>query len=223
MDSIPTSTLFIILIILLFCSAYFSGSETGLLSINRYRMRYLSEQGHRGAKKAEQLLKRTDVLLSLVLIYNNLVNISASAIATIIGLRLYGDAGVAIATGMLTLFMLIFSEILPKTMAAMHPERIGFTTSHFLKPLLRFSLPLVYLINFFINGLLKIFGVKVEHKTQSISQEELRAIVNESSKFIPSAHQQMLLSILELGSVRVFLRRCPCRMRVRAGGAWLGQ
>ncbi|HDR0714266.1 TPA: DUF21 domain-containing protein, partial [Pasteurella multocida] len=111
MDSIPLSTLFITLIILLIISAYFSGSETGLLSANRYRLRHLAEKGHRGAKKAEKLLKKTDVLLSLILICNNLVNITASAITTIIGMRLYGDAGVAIATGALTFVMLIFAEI----------------------------------------------------------------------------------------------------------------
>ncbi|MBV7387087.1 HlyC/CorC family transporter [Pasteurellaceae bacterium TAE3-ERU1] len=203
MDSIPTSTLFIALVILLFCSAYFSGSETGLLSINRHRMRFMAEQGHRGAQKAEKLLKRTDTLLGLVLIFNNLVNILASAIATILGMRLYGDAGVAIATGLLTFFMLVFSEILPKTLAAMHPERVGFTSSHFLSLLLKISLPLVLLINAFTNGLIRLFGIKVGQKVQTISQDELRSIVHESGKFIPSAHQQMLLSILDLEQVTV--------------------
>lgn len=203
MDSIPSSTLFIILIILLFLSAYFSGSETGLLSINRHRMRFLAEQGHKGAKKAEKLLKRTDTLLGLVLIYNNLVNIMASAIATILGMRLYGDAGVAIATGTLTFFMLVFSEILPKTLAALHPERVGFRTSHILLLLLKISLPLVYLINFLTNSLIKLLGMSVDQKVQTMSQEELRSIVHESGKFIPSAHQEMLLSILDLEQVTV--------------------
>lgn len=110
MDSIPLSTLFITLIILLILSAYFSGSETGVLSVNRYRMRFLAEKGHKGAQKTEKLLKRTDVFLSLILICNNLVNISASAIATIIGMRIYGDVGVAVATGLLTFVMLIFQK-----------------------------------------------------------------------------------------------------------------
>ena len=130
MDSIPLSTLFIVLIVLLILSAYFSGSETGLLSVNRYRMRFLAEKGHKGAKKAESLLKKTDTLLSLILICNNLVNITASAIATIIGMRLYGDAGVAMATGLLTFVMLVFSEIYPKTVAAIYPEKVAFLTSH---------------------------------------------------------------------------------------------
>ncbi|MGC7560787.1 HlyC/CorC family transporter [Pasteurella sp. PK-2025] len=203
MDSIPLSTLFITLIILLIISAYFSGSETGLLAANRYRLRHLAEKGHKGAKKAEKLLKKTDVLLSLILICNNLVNISASAITTIIGMRLYGDAGVAIATGVLTFIMLIFAEILPKTIAARYPEKVAFTSSHLLSVFLRFFIPVVYLINLIIQGILSLLRLKSENKVHSLSPEELRAIVNESGKFIPSAHQEMLLSILDLEEVTV--------------------
>ncbi len=203
MDSIPLSSLFITLIILLILSAYFSGSETGLLSANRYRMRALAEKGNKGAQKAEKLLKKTDILLSLILICNNLVNISASAIATIIGMRLYGDVGVAIATGVLTFVMLVFSEIFPKTIAALYPERIAFISSHLLTILLKLFSPIVYLMNLIIRGLMKIFRVKSEVKVNSLNTEELRAIVNQSSKFIPSAHHEMLLSILDLEKVTV--------------------
>ncbi|GJH42256.1 HlyC/CorC family transporter [Pasteurella canis] len=203
MDSIPLSTLFIALIILLIISAYFSGSETGLLSANRYRLRHLAEKGHSGAKKAEKLLKKTDVLLSLILICNNLVNITASAITTIIGMRIYGDAGVAIATGALTFVMLIFAEILPKTIAARYPERVAFTSSHLLAIFLRLFTPLVYLINLIIQGILALLRLKSDNKSPSLSPEELRSIVNESGKFIPSAHQEMLLSILDLEQVTV--------------------
>ncbi|MDU8923601.1 HlyC/CorC family transporter [Pasteurellaceae bacterium LIM206] len=203
MDSIPLSTLFITLIILLVLSAYFSGSETGLLSVNRYRMRYLAGKGHKGAKKAEMLLKKTDTLLSLILICNNLVNISASAIATIIGMRLYGDAGVAIATGTLTFFMLVFSEIYPKTVAAIYPEKVAFLTSHVLSILMKICSPLVFLMNVIIRALIKLTGLKTEHKVNTLSPEELRSIVNESGKYMPSAHQEMLLSILDLEKVMV--------------------
>lgn len=203
MDSIPLSTLFITLIILLILSAYFSSSETGLLSANRYRMRFLAEKGHKGAKKAEKLLKKTDILLSLILICNNLVNISASAIATIIGMRLYGDMGVAIATGVLTFAMLIFAEIFPKTIAALYPEKVAFLSSHILTPLLKLFSPIVFVMNVIIRGLMKLFRVKNEIKTSSLSTEELRAIVNQSGQFIPSAHQDMLLSILDLEKVTV--------------------
>ncbi|MEH8093082.1 CNNM domain-containing protein [Gallibacterium anatis] len=203
MDSIPISTLFILLILLLILSAYFSSSETGLLSLNRYRVRYLADKGNRGAQKAEKLLKKTDILLSFILIFNNLVNIMASALATMIGLRLGGDAGVAIATGVLTFAMLVFSEIFPKTVAAIYPEKIGFFSSHILSVLIKIFLPLVYFINFFTNGLMRLIGLKLDIKSHSISPEELRSIVNESGKFIPRAHQQMLLSILDMEKVTV--------------------
>lgn len=203
MDSIPISTLFILLILLLILSAYFSSSETGLLSLNRYRVRYLADKGNRGAQKAEKLLKKTDILLSFILIFNNLVNIMASALATMIGLRLGGDAGVAIATGVLTFAMLVFSEIFPKTVAAIYPEKIGFFSSHILSVLIKIFLPLVYFINFFTNGLMRLIGLKPDIKSHSISAEELRSIVNESGKFIPRAHQQMLLSILDMEKVTV--------------------
>ncbi|MDG6896056.1 HlyC/CorC family transporter [Volucribacter amazonae] len=198
MDTVSLSTLFIILIILLILSAYFSSSETALLSLNRYRMRFMAEKGHRGAKKAEQLLKNTDKLLSLVLICNNLVNILASALATIIGMRMYGDMGVAIATGILTFVMLVFSEIFPKTVASIYPERVAFTSSHLLAIFMKLCTPIVFFMNLFINGLMKITGLKSEVKVHSLSPEELRSIVNESGKFIPSSHQEMLLSILDL-------------------------
>lgn len=203
MDSIPISTLFILLILLLILSAYFSSSETGLLSLNRYRVRYLAEKGHTGAQKAEKLLKKTDILLSFILIFNNLVNIMASAIATMIGLRLGGDAGVAIATGVLTFVMLVFSEIFPKTAAAVYPEKVSFFSSHILTILIKIFIPLVYFVNFFTNGLMRLMGLKHDIKSHSISAEELRTIVNESGKFIPRAHQQMLLSILDMEKVTV--------------------
>lgn len=203
MDSIPISTLFILLILLLILSAYFSSSETGLLSLNRYRVRYLAEKGNRGAQKAEKLLKKTDILLSFILIFNNLVNIMASAIATMIGLRMGGDAGVAIATGVLTFVMLVFSEIFPKTAAAVYPEKVSFFSSHILTVLIKIFIPLVYFVNFFTNGLMRLMGLKPDIKSHSISAEELRTIVNESGKFIPHAHQQMLLSILDMEKVTV--------------------
>ena len=204
MDSIPLSTLFIILIACLVLSAYFSGSETGLLSLNKYRLRFLAEQGNKGAKKAEMLLAKPDKLLSFILIFNNLVNISASAIATVIGMRLYGDAGVAIATGALTFVMLIFSEIFPKTVAAMHPEKVGLTSSHLLTPLLKVFAPLVWVMNVFTKFLMRLVGLKPDLKKQVISREELRSIVSEAGEATPDEqHPQMLLSILDMETVTV--------------------
>ncbi|WP_315027691.1 HlyC/CorC family transporter [Aggregatibacter segnis] len=204
MDSIPLSTLFIILIACLVLSAYFSGSETSLLSLNKYRLRFLAEQGNKGAQKAEMLLAKPDKLLSFILIFNNLVNISASAIATVIGMRLYGDAGVAIATGALTFVMLIFSEIFPKTVAAMHPEKVGLTSSHLLTPLLKVFAPLVWVMNVFTKFLMRLVGLKPDLKKQVISREELRSIVSEAGEATPDEqHPQMLLSILDMETVTV--------------------
>ncbi|QGM81418.1 HlyC/CorC family transporter [Otariodibacter oris] len=202
MESIPLSSLFIALAILLVLSGFFSSSETGLMSLNRYRMRYLAQQGHRGAKQTEKLLAKTDILLSLILICNNLVNIVASAIATMIGMRLSGDAGVAIATGLLTLVMLVFAEILPKTIAAIYPEKVGFTASYILLPLRRLLLPVVFLMNLVISGLMKLLRIRKSEKA-GLSAEELRSVVLEAGRFIPSAHQEMLVSILDMEKVTV--------------------
>ena len=204
LDSIPLSSLFITLVICLILSAYFSGSETGLLSVNKYRLRFLSEQGNKGAQKAEKLLERPDTLLSFILIFNNLVNISASAIATIIGMRLYGDAGVAIATGLLTFVMLVFSEIFPKTVAAMYPEKVGLFSSHILTVLLKIFYPVVWFMNIFTKSLMKIIGLKPDLQKQVISRAELRSIVTEAGEATPDEqHPQMLLSILDMETVTV--------------------
>ena len=204
LDSIPLSSLFITLVICLVLSAYFSGSETGLLSVNKYRLRFLSEQGNKGAQKAEKLLERPDTLLSFILIFNNLVNISASAIATIIGMRLYGDAGVAIATGLLTFVMLVFSEIFPKTVAAMYPEKVGLFSSHILTVLLKIFYLVVWFMNIFTKSLMKIIGLKPDLQKEVISREELRSIVTEAGEATPDEqHPQMLLSILDMETVTV--------------------
>lgn len=202
MDSIPLSSLFIALVILLLLSAFFSGSETGLMSLNRYKMRHLAENGHRGAKQAEKLLSRTDTLLSLILICNNLVNNAAATIAGMIGLQLSGDAGVAIATGLLTFVMLVFSEILPKTIAAIYPEKVGFTVSYILLPLKKLLMPIVFLMNLIINGLMKLLRIRQSEKA-GLSAEELRGVVLEAGKFIPDSHQEMLVSILDMEKVTV--------------------
>ena len=202
MDSIPLSSLFITLAILLLLSAFFSSSETGLMSLNRYKMRHLAEQGHKGAKLAKKLLAKTDVLLSLILICNNLVNIAASAIATLIGMRLAGDAGVAVATGALTFFMLVFAEILPKTIAALYPENIGFFASYILTPLKKLLTPVVFFMNMIINGLMKLLRIR-QNEAKGLSAEELRGVVLEAGKFIPTEHQEMLISILDMEKVTV--------------------
>ena len=204
MDDISTGILFALLACLIVISGYFSGSETGMMSLNRYRLKHLANTGHKGAKRVEKLLNRPDRLIGLILIGNNLVNILASAIATILGMRIYGDIGVAIATGVLTLVILVFAEVTPKTIASLFPERVSYASSILLMILMKILSPLVILVNFITNGFIRILGVKARHDaTDHLSSEELRTVVNEAGSLIPQRHQDMLVSILDLEHVTV--------------------
>lgn len=204
MSEIPLGYLFGSLVFLIFLSAFFSSSETGMMSLNRYRLRHLVKQKHRGAMRAASLLQRPDRLIGVILIGNNFVNILASAIATMIALRLLGDAGVAVATAALTLVILIFAEVTPKTVASLKPEQIAFPASFILKPLLSILYPFVWIVNTICNGLLRLLGFNVTAQNNDhLSTEELRTIVNEAGALIPRRNQSMLLSILDLESVTV--------------------
>jgi Mg2+/Co2+ transporter CorB len=203
LDDISTGILLIILLLLILISAYFSGSETAMMTLNRYRLRHLANNGHKGAKRAIKLLDRPDKLIGLILIGNNLVNILASSIATILGIRLWGDLGLAIATGVLTLVVLVFAEVTPKTVAALHPERIAFPSSLILKWLLWLFLPLVKSVNIITSFILRLMGIRTIRTDDALSQEELRTVVHEAGALIPRRHQEMLLSILDLEKVTV--------------------
>lgn len=204
MDAISTGTLTSILIALLFISAFFSSSETGMMSLNRYRLRHLAKNKHKSALRVEKLLSRPDRLIGLILIGNNMVNILASAIATLIAIRLFGDYGVVVATVGLTIVVLIFAEVTPKTLAALYPERVAFPASLLLKPLMVILYPAVWTINALSNGLLRLFRINPHGKDDTaISSEELRTIVNEAGALIPRRHQDMLISILDLEKVTV--------------------
>ncbi|KLV04932.1 hypothetical protein ABT56_13265 [Photobacterium aquae] len=204
MEDVSTGILFSLLILLLVISGYFSGSETGMMALNRYKLRHLANQGHKGAKRVEKLLSRPDRLIGLILIGNNLVNILASAIATILGMRLYGDMGVAIATGALTLVVLVFAEVTPKTLAALYPERVSYASSVLLQLLMKLLYPLVWFVNGITNGFLRLLGLRVgNHHDGKLSSDELRTVVNEAGGLIPRRHQDMLLSILDLENVTV--------------------
>ena len=204
MDDIPIGALIGALIFLIFLSAFFSGSETGLVSLNRYRLRHLAKTRHRGAVRAAKLLERPDRLIGLILLGNNFANILASSIATILALRFYGESGIAIAAGLLTLVILIFSEVAPKTLAVLHPERFAFPATFILSPLLKLLYPLVWLVNIIANGLLRLGGINTDSETsQSLSSEELRLVVTEAGAMIPRRHQMMLTNILDLEKVTV--------------------
>jgi Mg2+/Co2+ transporter CorB len=204
LDHISTTTLIVTLIIMVVVSAYFSGSETGMMTLNRYRLRHLAKQGNRAAKRVEKLLRKPDRLISLVLIGNNLVNILASAIGTIVGMRLYGDAGVAIATGILTFVVLVFAEVLPKTVAALYPEKVAYPSSFLLGPLQILMMPLVWLLNVITRMLMRMVGIKTDNViSAALSKDELRTIVHESHAKISRRNQDMLLSVLDLEKISV--------------------
>lgn len=175
-----------------------------MMSLNRYRLKHLTRNGHKGAQRASKLLDRTDQLIGVILIGNNFVNIFASSIATIIALRLWGDAGIAIATALLTIVILIFAEVTPKTLAALYPEKIAFPASLILTPLLKLLYPLVWSVNLITNNLLKLLGIKqINQDSDNLSREELRTLVNEAGALIPRKHQDMLVGILDLEKVTV--------------------
>ncbi len=203
MDHIPISMLFGILFFLILISGFFSGSETGLMSLNRYRLRHLVDKKNKGAMRAFRLLQKPDKLIGLILLGNNFVNILASAIATIIGIRLLGEAGVLAATAILTIVVLIFAEVTPKTLAAMHPEKYAFPATFVLEPLLRLLYPFVWFVNLSSKVVFNILGIRETSTSDKLSSEELRIVVNEAATMIPKGHQKMLLSILDLEKVSV--------------------
>ena len=206
MDEISLDVLFTALLVLIVLSAFFSSSETGMMSLNRYRLRHLVKKKHRGAMRASELLRRPDRLIGVVLIGNNLVNVWATALVTVIGVRLYGEAGIAIATTLLTLVLLIFAEVTPKTVAALYPERIAFPASLVLKPLLWLLYPVVVLVNTVANVVARLCGLNPSSKTRltdHLHPEELRTVVDEAGDLIPDHHQGMLLNVLDLEKATV--------------------
>ena len=203
-DDVPLAALFGLLIALLLLSAFFSGSETALVSLNRYQLRHKARQGHRGARLADLLLQRPDRLIGLILLGNNLVNFSAASLVAIIAFEMGGEPAVALGTLMLTLVVLIFSEAAPKTLAAMHPERLAFPAAMIYYPLLKITYPIVWLTNVASNGVLYLFGVRSgDAELQPLTREELRTVVHEAGGRISRRYQQMLLSILDLEKVTV--------------------
>ena len=203
-DDLPPGALVSVLLLLLFLSAFFSGSETALMSLNRYRLRHKARQGHHGAQLAEKLLKRPDRVLGLILLGNNLVNILAASMVAVVAMKMGGQSAVALGSLIMTLIILIFAEAAPKTLAAMYPERVAFPAALIFYPLLTITYPLVWLINVCSNGLLFLFGVRrSDSELQSLTRDELRTVVREAGGRISSRYQQMLIGILDLEKVTV--------------------
>ncbi|MGZ8144138.1 MAG: HlyC/CorC family transporter [Methylosarcina sp.] len=206
MNDLPLSWLFGLLALMLILSAFFSGSETALMTLNRYRLKHLVKLKHSGAVKAQKLLERPDRLISLILLGNNFVNIFASSITTVLAIRLYSEdeSVIAIAAAILTIVILIFSEVTPKTLAALKPELLAYPAAWIYIPLLKLFYPIVWIVNLITHLLLRMVGVNIKKDTQDIlNKEELKSIVTEAESLIPARYQKMLLSILDLESATV--------------------
>lgn len=175
-----------------------------MMSLNRYRLRHLAKNGNRSAQKAENLLANTDRLIGVILLGNNFVNIAASSIATVLALEYFGESGIAVATGLMTLVVLIFAEVAPKTLAANYPEQIALPMSWVLEPLLKLLYPIVYLVNLITNGFWRIFGIKKKgSKLTHLNAEELKTLVDETGDGIGHQYKEMLSGVLDLDKATV--------------------
>ncbi|MDH5619006.1 MAG: HlyC/CorC family transporter [Gammaproteobacteria bacterium] len=203
-DDVPLAGTISLLLLLLLLSAFFSGSETALMSLNRYQLRHKARHGHRGARLAEYLLRRPDRLIGLILLGNNLVNFYAASLVAVFAFKLGGEPAAALGAVVLTLVVLVFAETAPKTLAAMHPERVAFPAALVYYPLLKITYPLVWLTNLCANGVLFLFGVRSSNnELQALTREELRTVVHEAGSRISGRYRTMLLSILDLEQVTV--------------------
>ena len=202
-QQVPMTVLLVLIVLLTVISAYFSGTETAMMALNRYRLRHLVKQKHRGARKVNRLLRRPDRLLGVILIGNNLVNALAATVAAVIGMKLFGNIGLAAAPFVFTLFFLIFAEVAPKTIAAYNPEKVAFPSVFLLEPLLRLTRPLVIFINSISNVLVRPFVPDPDsNRRDKLSMEELRTVLDEGAT-IPDQRQNMLLGIVDLEKVTV--------------------
>lgn len=200
---VSVATLIGTLAFLVLLSGFFSAAEIGLMTLNRYRLQHLAKSGHRGARLARRLLARPDRLLGLILFGNNFANIAASSVTTLITIRLFGVQLVGAATVVLTLLILVFSEIAPKTLAALYPERVALVLVYPLRPLFSILYPIIWVLNALSNLVLRLFGVSLKGHKDQMGTEELKAVISEAGTLIPKSHQTMLLGLLDLERVTV--------------------
>ncbi|MGE5524914.1 MAG: HlyC/CorC family transporter [Rhodospirillaceae bacterium] len=206
MDEIPLSTLFAALLVLLVVSAFFSISETSMMALNRYRLRHLTQQGHRGARLTSELLRQMDRFLGVVLLGNNVINAASALLVGEIARRYLGDSEYAlvIATGAAAFAILVFSEITPKVVGAGYPERIALPASYVLMPLLKVTRPIVWFVNLFVQGLLRLMRLRstASGEEHRLSVEELRTLVLETG-YIPQKHKSILVNLFDLEATTV--------------------
>lgn len=194
----------LLLVVLILASAFFSSAETSMMTLNRYRLNHLAERGHRAAQAAQKLLDHPDRLISLVLFGNNFLNILIAQIATVVTLELWGEGALIASSAVLTVLVLVFAETVPKTLAALQPERVAFPAAFVLRPLLTVLWPFVWALNGVSNAVLALLGVRqLKAARESLTREELRTVVKEAGAMIPQQHQQMLIGILDLETATV--------------------
>ena len=207
MDEIPLSVQFAALAVLLACSAFFSVAETAMMASNRHRLRHLASQGDRGAKLALELLSRTDKMLGVILLGNNLLNAATATLVSVITIELFGEEKWALSIGTLlvTFAILVFAEITPKILGAAHADRLARVLAFLIWPLLRAAYPVVWFVNLFVDALLWLLRLKPSggDENSRLSAEELRSLVLESGKFIPQQHRSILLNLFELEQLTV--------------------
>lgn len=202
----PSLTMLLVFFVLLICaSAYFSSSETAMMSLNRYRLKHLRRKRHTAASRASKLLESPDKLIGVILIGNNFVNFLAASIATSIAITVLGDPAPLITAVILTLVVLIFAEVTPKTIAALYPEKIAYPSSMLLVFLLKLLYPVVWVVNMISNAMVRMLGFNSEgdDSHQHLTPEELRSVVYESGERMPRRRHDMLLNILDLETVTV--------------------
>ena len=202
MESLSTFWLSVLLFILILASAFFSASETSMMAINRYRLKSLSAKNNHQAKRVEKLLKNIDYLIGGILLGNNFVNILAASIATLLSIKLWGEGSVIFASLMLTVIILIFAETTPKTYAAKNPEKIALPASWFIDLLIKVFRPLIFLISYISQSILKLFGLK-NINNDILNSEELRMAVVDSKPMLSKNYRKMLLNIIDLEKVKV--------------------
>ncbi len=203
-ENYPLYVLALLMIGLIACAAFFSAAETSMMALNRYRLRHLADQKHAGACRAMKLLAKPDSLIGFILLGNNFLNVLVTQIATLVTLHFMGEESLWLVSFAMTAIILIFAEVLPKTIAALNPERIAFPATFLLIPLMILARPLVVTINAITRGLLRMCRISMDRsQLDPLDREELRTVVKEAGAMIPQRHRDMLFGILDLEKVTV--------------------
>ncbi|MDG1681113.1 MAG: CNNM domain-containing protein [SAR86 cluster bacterium] len=202
MSEIPLWILLALIAFLVLMSAFFSGSETSMMAINRYRLKHLVKEKNKSAKRVSRLLERTDRLLGVILIGNNFTHTLSTALATVVAIRLWSDSAVLAVTVFMTIIMIIFAEVMPKTIAALKPESIAFPASYLLKPLSKLLSPLITLVSFVSNNVTKMMGINLDNTDKDeLKPEELRTLLQSSG--VPKRQEEMLMGIFDMDYLSV--------------------